>query len=172
MAVNYAVRGIFADWIFTFHPELAQVFRALSWNQEALVHCCVHNGSRGLDHYPNVNVWWPRLAAGGGSSWGAARVALHMGYTEVIFAGVPLDPNGGYAWPVPGPSVPNWSLSGRGEANATSMARHMRHEAAGPFGRQVWSMGGATAIIFGYPPRMTGEMHGDATNGDNQRHRL
>lgn len=41
--------------------------------------------------HPHVDYWWPRLQGGGGTSvWGACKIALALGFNEVVVCGAPL----------------------------------------------------------------------------------
>jgi len=97
IAVNGAAKNVRALALFSFHPHrfVATGFGWIGRQQQIHSDFTVHSA-----HYdesmPWVDHWWPGTAGGGGSAWGARKLASHMGFDQVILCGAPLSP-GGYS---------------------------------------------------------------------------
>jgi len=102
IAVNAAAREVRAFALFTQHTERFTQ-RGHEWirHQRRLFGggFTVHAPGKGTE--PHVDHWWPDARGGGGSAWGARKVAWLMGFDPVILCGCPLDP-GPYAGHRPG----------------------------------------------------------------------
>ena len=97
IAVNGAASEIKAEFLYSKHPE-RMVERGGYWIQKQQrfhANFTVH-GSAFHENMPWVDYWWEDARGGGGSAWGARKVAALMGFAPVILCGAPLDP-GGYA---------------------------------------------------------------------------
>lgn len=94
MAVNGASREVRADFLFSYHPERF-IERGSEWkrHQHRLFGntFTVHGASFKPD-MPWVDYWWDLARGGGGSAWGARKVAGLMGFSPVILCGAPLVP--------------------------------------------------------------------------------
>lgn len=103
VAVNGASREVKALALFSAHPERF-VERGYEWirHQRRLFGdgFTVH-GARQQPDMPWVDHWWGPMPGGGGSAWGARKVARYMGFDPVILCGCPLTP-GNYAGHRPG----------------------------------------------------------------------
>ena len=94
MAVNGASREVRADFIFSYHPErFIEIGSEWKRHQRRLFGntFTVHGASFKPD-MPWVDYWWPLARGGGGSAWGARKVAGLMGFSPVVLCGAPLVP--------------------------------------------------------------------------------
>lgn len=91
---------------------------------------------------PWVNHWWPDARGGGGSAWGARKLAWLMGFDPVILVGCPLSP-GNYAGHKPGNLMNDPKIVGQYASEIASDTDW--HDGA-------HSMSGATMTILGAPP--------------------
>lgn len=97
IAVNGAAREVRALALFSAHPhrfecggyEWARHQRRL-FGRGFTVHGARDRGHRIVDF------WWGPMPGGGGSAWGARKVAAWMGFNPVLLCGCPLKP-GSYA---------------------------------------------------------------------------
>ena len=94
IAVNGAAREVKADFLFSCHPERF-IERGSEWirHQRRLFGntFTVHGASFKPD-MPWVDYWWQEARGGGGSAWGARKVAKLMGFDTVVLCGCPLLP--------------------------------------------------------------------------------
>lgn len=96
--MNGAAREVKAIALFSYHPQ-----RFIELGSEWIRHqrrlfgpgFTVHS-SRMEPGMPYVNHWWQDARGGGGSAWGARKLAWLMGFYPVILVGCPLLP-GNYA---------------------------------------------------------------------------
>lgn len=94
IAVNGASREVKADFLFSYHPH-----RFIELGSEWIRHqrrlfgnsFTVH-GAKFLPDMPWVDFWWNGARGGGGSAWGARKVADLLGFGPVILCGAPLVP--------------------------------------------------------------------------------
>ena len=103
IAVNGAAREVKAVALFSYHPERF-IERGFEWarHQRRLFGdgFTIH-GAKFVEGCPHVGHWWEDARGGGGSAWGARKVAWLMGFDPVILVGCPLVP-GNYAGHRPG----------------------------------------------------------------------
>lgn len=105
IAVNAAAGHVKAFAVFSMHWEADKLGKWARQQHEAFgegfeVHACgkpewrEHN----LRNYPHVGKdnWHDNVMHRGSSGWAAARLALKLGFDQVILCGVPMD-NGRYA---------------------------------------------------------------------------
>ncbi|MEK7124980.1 MAG: hypothetical protein AAB864_01100 [Patescibacteria group bacterium] len=94
IAVNGAAREVKAIALFSYHPQRF-IERGSDWirHQTRLFgpDFTVH-GSRWEPDMPWVDYWWEAARGGGGSAWGARKLAWLMGFAPVILVGCPLLP--------------------------------------------------------------------------------
>ncbi len=104
IAVNGAAREVEALLLYSMHPEHFETgHRWARWQRrrfhgEFTVHTSDREGNadqKGVDHV------WPDARGGGGSAWGARKVAWLIGFDTVVLCGSPLDV-GNYAQYRPG----------------------------------------------------------------------
>lgn len=103
IAVNGSSREVKAFALFSAHPE-RMVERGHEWirhqrrlfGEDFTVHGATCRGD-----CPWVNYWWGPMPGGGGSAWGARKIAKLMGFTKVVLCGCPLLP-GNYTGYRPG----------------------------------------------------------------------
>ena len=102
IAVNGAAAEVKAFALFSFHPDhyLAYGYEWIRKQRKIHTDFTVHGGSTPLD-MPHVQHWWPHARGGGGSAWGARKMAWYMGFDTVVLVGCPLLP-GNYAGHKPG----------------------------------------------------------------------
>lgn len=93
IAVNGATGELQAFALYSKHPEKMPqwIKRQRQFGNDFTVH-----GSKYRTDCLWVDYWWEDARGGGGSAWGARKVATLMGFYPVILCGAPLDP-GGYA---------------------------------------------------------------------------
>ena len=96
IAVNGAAREVKAFALYSQHPD--RFARWIRWQKRLHPNFTVHSSSANqfVDH-----VW--DIENGGGSAWGARKVAFLMGFTQVILCGCPMQV---------GPYVGNHNLGG------------------------------------------------------------
>lgn len=97
IAVNGASGEVKADFLYTKHP-MRFVERGYEWivRQRRFHEDFTVHGSKFHERMPHVQYWWEAARGGGGSGWGARKLATLLGFNIVILCGMPLDP-GGYA---------------------------------------------------------------------------
>jgi hypothetical protein len=148
IAVNGAAALVKAVALYSKHPD-----RLISWgwidaqmdlHDEFKVH-----GSRAQPRMPWVQHWWPDARGGGGSAWGARKLAWLMGFDPVILCGAPLTP-GNYADHKPGVLMTQEAVIGR-------FRREIEAEPEWHAG--VTSMSGWTEEFFGAPPPVPAIAH-------------
>lgn len=93
IAVNGATGELQAFALYSKHPEKMPqwIKRQRQFGNDFTVH-----GSKYRPDCPWVDYWWEDVRGGGGSAWGARKLATLMGFAPVVLCGAPLDP-GGYA---------------------------------------------------------------------------
>lgn len=98
IAVNGAAREVNAFALYSKHPDR---FESLRWahhqRRKFGDDFSTHASTEGADYC------WPGTKGGGGSAWGARKMARFMGFELVILCGCPL---------VPGPYSDNSNLGG------------------------------------------------------------
>ena len=146
IAVNGAAREVKAFALFSAH-----VSRFMEYGYEWIGHqrnlfgpgFTVH-GARERPNMPWINYWWGAMPGGGGSAWGARKVAAFMGFNPVILCGCPLVP-GCYAGFRPGMAM----------ADPAVVEPYRREvEADVDWHDGAYSMSGATREILGLWPGM------------------
>jgi hypothetical protein len=151
IAVNMAAGYVKAAHLFSCHWEAEKLG---SWARQQrdrfgdgfLVHApgkpefLQHN----VRNYKYVDHWWDGVISRGSSGWSAARLALAMGFDEVVLAGVPMDhgryANGGQAILFQSPRTNSVSVFRKAIALDT------------PTRSKTYSLSGWTADVLGLPP--------------------
>ncbi len=103
IAVNGASREVKAFALFSAHPE-RMVERGYEWKRHQTRLFGIGFTVHGATYRPNmpwVDHWHGPMPGGGGSAWGARKVAKFMGFTTVVLCGCPLLP-GNYTGHRPG----------------------------------------------------------------------
>lgn len=103
IAVNGAALDVKAIALFSYHPQRF-IERGCEWirhqrrlfGQDFSVHASKYEAG-----IPYVQHWWEDTRGGGGSAWGARKLAWLMGFDPVILVGCPLAP-GNYTGHRPG----------------------------------------------------------------------
>lgn len=93
IAVNGASGELKAQFLYSKHPSRMPqwIERQKQFGNDFTVH-----GSKYQPNMPWIQYWWSDARGGGGSAWGARKLATLLGFSPVILCGAPLDP-GGYA---------------------------------------------------------------------------
>jgi hypothetical protein len=157
IAVNGASALVQAVALYSKHPErftswgwIAAQFKLhavgrrpeASGDQLKLPGGFTVHGSKAHDGMPWVDHWWPDARGGGGSVWGARKLAWLMGFDPVILCGAPLTP-GNYADHKPGVLMTQPAV----------IEQFRRQIAAEPeWHHGVMSMSGWTEEFLGAPP--------------------
>jgi hypothetical protein len=95
MGANRSCQFIKTDMNFSLDRDNIQYWRDIAMS-DAPWHSGQPGATRSKEDYPWVDYWWPMVMGSGSSAWGAAKVALLMGYERVVLCGAPLEP-GPYA---------------------------------------------------------------------------
>ena len=142
IAVNGASAMVEAMALYSKHPER---FKSWGWiaAQSKLHDGFTVHGSQAHDGMPWVDHWWPDARGGGGSAWGARKLAWLMGFDPAILCGCPLAP-GNYADHKPGVLMTQ-------DAVIDQFRRQI--EAEPEWREGVKSMSGWTREFFGAPRR-------------------
>ncbi len=100
IAINGASREVKAFALFSQHPERFVKFGHEWLRRQRKFHndFTVHASGKGELTY--IDYWWS-IGLGGGSAWGARKMAYYMGFDTVILCGCPLE-IGNYASSQPG----------------------------------------------------------------------
>ena len=111
IAVNGAAREVKALALYSKHPERFLSLRWIHHQRRKFGGGFTVHGSRFTTDCPHVDHWWKDARGGGGSAWGARKLAWLMGFDPVILAGCPLEV-GSYAghklgWSMTKPDVIN-----------------------------------------------------------------
>jgi len=142
IAVNAAAKEVKATALFSFHPEKFISSRWIEhqkkFGDEFTVHAMNRERHGDLSY---VQYWWPP-SHGGGSAWGARKLAWLMGFDTVILCGCPM---------IAGPYVGNHGIGGfmTQEDVVENYRREIREDTEWHEG--CFSMSGATRDILGYP---------------------
>lgn len=93
IAINGASREVKAFALFSYHPIRFQEapYRWAYWQRKKFGNDFTIHGSKHEDGMPWVNHWWEGARGGGGSIWGARKLAYLMGFDEVILCGSPME---------------------------------------------------------------------------------
>ena len=97
IAVNGAAGEVKAEFLYSKHPE-RMVGKGGNWiwrQRRFHTNFTVH-GSAFHENMPWVDYFWEGARGGGGSGWGARKLATLLGFDPVILCGMPLNP-GNYA---------------------------------------------------------------------------
>lgn len=144
IAVNGASREVRAAFLFSAHPA-RMVERGFNWihHQRRLFGdgFTVH-GATYRDGCPHVDHWWGPMPGGGGSAWGARKVASLMGFSTVVLCGCPL---------VVGPYVGNHNLGGMMHQQDVVGQYASEIESDTDWHEGCYSMSGKTRAILGCP---------------------
>ena len=143
IAVNGAAREVRAAFLFSAHPARF-VEPGYEWKKHQIRlfggGFTVH-GARERPNMPWVDYWWGAMPGGGGSAWGARKLAFFLGFSPVILCGCPLVP-GCYAGYRPGMVM----------ATAEGVEPYRREiEADKEWHEGAFSMSGKTKEILGLP---------------------
>lgn len=73
------------------------------WGKKIELHAGKPLGPGWPKGHKHIDYWWPKLQGGGGSStWVASKIALNIGFEEIIICGAPLEPgpyfDGSFGW--------------------------------------------------------------------------
>ena len=145
IAVNGAAREVKAIALYSRHPQhftkpsYNWIKRQRRFGDDFTVHAS-NTGGQYLNGVEGVEFWWEDARGGGGSAWGARKLAWLMGFEPVILCGCPL---------VPGPYVGNHSLGGLMYNNnvVEEMRRGLEQETEWHDG--AYSMSGWTRELLG-----------------------
>lgn len=150
IAINDAASEIFADFLATLHPEDAARFKAASKNPDIKV----ISGQLRNDAHP-VDQWFEDCNSGATSAGGAIKMAIAMGFEEIVLCGCPMSGGDGY---FNAPPKKNKSLmavrfgnAAPGSSVVQAHQRAMVMEARAGDYHMVRSMSGWTAEHFGLP---------------------
>jgi hypothetical protein len=103
IAVNGASQEVKSIALFSYHPHRF-IEKGCEWirHQKRLfgTDFTVH-ASRQENGMPFVDYWWEDARGGGGSAWGARKLAWLLGFETVVMVGCPLTP-GNYSSFKPG----------------------------------------------------------------------
>lgn len=90
IAVNGASREVEAFALFSQHPERFVKFGHEWIRRQRKFHndFTIHASGKGELTY--IDYWWS-IKPGGGSAWGARKMARYMGFNTVILCGCPLE---------------------------------------------------------------------------------
>ncbi len=142
IAINGASREVKALALYSCHPE-----RFIEYGYDWIRHqrkfgedFTVH-GSRFIEGCGHVHHWWEDARGGGGSAWGARKLAWLMGFDPVVLVGCPLVP-GNYASHKPGMIMTKSEV-------IDGYRRDIENDADWHEG--CYSMSGWTAEFFGGP---------------------
>jgi hypothetical protein len=138
IAVNGAAKHVPAPYLFSQHPEH---YISHNWlNQQKLINDKfeIHSHAEPSD-LPFVDKWW-EFPKGGGSGWGARKLATFLGYDFVVLCGMPLEP---------GPYVGNHNLGGYMHINNVVKDLQDDIESDTDWHDNVVSMSGWTRELFG-----------------------
>lgn len=152
-AVNEAVKIVNPDFICSYHCEKMEKFASMASGEFTTHSANVTRSGQERKDFTAVEYWWPNLRAHGATSaWFAARVALSMGFDEIILCGCPLNGGDGYAFKT---SNDNESMDPRFglKPNNSSFAVSARAQLASVASSypQIKSMSGASMAILGAP---------------------
>lgn len=152
-ALNDAAQAIHADFLVTLHPETMETFRKNSLNKNITT----LSGQRSKVKY-DVDHWFTNCSSGGTSAGSAIKIAIAMGFTQIILCGCPLIGGDGYFVDINSSNMPADKrvglMPGTHQAHKTHL-NNLRHESKRyPEGVTVRSMSGNTADIFGKPEFM------------------
>lgn len=150
IAVNGAARNVRANFLFTQHPrkfstwvgyQTSRFWDKFTTHAAGKAHTRTNLGVK-IEEWPLVDYWWDGIASGGTSAWGARRLAIALGFEEVILCGVPLVP-GKYA---------EGGISKSNNSQETMEHYRGQIERDTEMHDGVFSMSGWTREFFG-PPR-------------------
>lgn len=160
IAVNMAAAHVPAFALFSMHQEADKLGVWTQMQRDAFgdpfeVHSCCKADmeQHSKRHYPWVTHWHDGVMHKGSSGWAAARLALKLGFEEVILCGVPMEPvnyaDGRLAW-----------YFRSAQSNALSVFRKAI-ELDTPTRTRCFSMSGWTREILGEPSWLREAEHGD-----------
>lgn len=150
IALNDAASVVSADFIVSLHPETMYKFREKSANK----HVITLSGQKYKEEH-DVDYWFTDCNSGGTSAGSAIKIAIAMGFKEIILCGCPLVGGDGYF------DNSNSScmlvsqrighMPAKHPAHKTHRLNLQRERDRYPSDVTVRSMSGNTAKIFGYP---------------------
>ena len=103
IAVNGAAREVKAIALYSKHPDRFMSLRWIHHQRRKFGFSFSVHGSKYVEDMPWVNYWWEDTRGGGGSAWGARKLAWLMGFETVVLCGCPM---------IPGPYVGNHNMQG------------------------------------------------------------
>ncbi len=140
IAVNNASRETKAIALYSKHPKLLIERRWIHHQKRLFGPDFTVHGSRYDPDCPHVQYFWEDARGGGGSAWGARKLAWLMGFDPVILCGCPL---------IPGPYTNGSGLGGL--MNRDDVVSDMLQQIAdeSEWHEGAYSMSGATMDILG-----------------------
>lgn len=93
IAVNKASQCLECRHVVTVYRDLVTGYKRgrVGFAQHAKYHCFRTCAGRPFSDYPDVDYWWPTINTAGSSGWAAAKVALVIGYEQVVLCGIPIE---------------------------------------------------------------------------------
>lgn len=142
IAVNGAAAEVKAIALFSYHPQRF-VANGFEWirRQNRLHSDFTVHGSKFVSACPMVQYWWEDARGGGGSAWGARKLAWLLGFDPAVLVGCPLEP-GPYAGYKPGQIMTRQEVT---EQYAQEIAEDKNWHTS------AYSMSGRTRDILGEP---------------------
>ena len=94
IGVNGSSAHVRMQFLFSRHPQHLKKWRdkQATRGHEFTVHCGGDAGD--APRFPWVDYWWKDVGGQGTSTWSARKLARHLGFSEVILCGMPLEPGG------------------------------------------------------------------------------
>lgn len=143
IAVNGAAREVKAIALYSSHPErfVAPGFEWIRHQRRLFGDGFTVHASKFVPDCLHVQYWWEDARGGGGSAWGARKLAGLMGFDPVVLCGCPLVP-GNYAGDRPGQIMTRLKV-------LEPMRREIEEDTAWHHG--AYSMSGWTRNLLGEP---------------------
>lgn len=94
IAVNGAARDVRAFALFSYHPKrfVEYGYDWIAKQRKRFGNGFTVHASAFVEGCPFVHHWWEGARGGGGSAWGARKLAKLMGFDPVILCGCPMEP--------------------------------------------------------------------------------
>ncbi len=145
IAINGAAREVRALALYSWHPDRFKEagYEWIRRQQRRFGDGFEVHGARTYHNMPWVEYWWPETKkGGGGSAWGARKMAWLMGFDQVVLCGCPL---------IPGPYVGNHGLGGLMTREQVVQMYVDQIKADRQWHEGAYSMSGCTRDILGEP---------------------
>ncbi|WP_428687237.1 hypothetical protein [Roseibium sp.] len=145
IAINGASKEVKAFALYSWHPDrfMETPFRWIERQRVLFGEGFEVHGARTYQGMPWVEYWWPDTKkGGGGSAWGARKMAWLMGFETVVLCGCPL---------TPGPYVGNHGLGGLMTKDNVVQMYIDQIVRDGEWHDGVYSMSGRTRDVLGEP---------------------